>query len=183
MNAPHVDFEKGEWTPAPAPAGLPDLGNDPLGTIAIPLKVPFTFRDVAYEAVSLRIPTGADFETWIARPADEQVPAQWLRQILDAPADILNVMWGGDYIALLNACNRLLAQPDGSAPAPEKKPETGFFQAAADQDEGKNPETGFISRAAPDADAPPAPQCLRARIRTHAKALYAAYSFYRWLTD
>lgn len=88
--------------------GLPDLANETLGEYHVPLKVPFIFKDFAYLWAPLRIPTGRDWRDWHALPDKEQTPDAWLKQVLAAPVEILDVMHAADYVACLNAASRLL---------------------------------------------------------------------------
>jgi hypothetical protein len=114
-NVPSEDlsawFEAAE---AMAAEGLPDLANETLGECHVPLKVPFTFKDFAYLWAPLRVPTGRDWREWYGLPEKERTDHAWLKQVLAAPVEILDVMHAADYVACLNAASRLLhpgAQP------------------------------------------------------------------------
>lgn len=75
---PIVDMTSGTWVnPSPA-SDLVDLANNTLGAVLIPLKVPFSFRGVAYESVPLRVPTGRDARAFFWLPSHEQTPYAWL---------------------------------------------------------------------------------------------------------
>jgi hypothetical protein len=95
------------WLEAAA-EGFPDLANETLGEYHVPLSVPFNFKDFAYLWAPLRVPTGSDWREFEALPERERTPAAWLKQLLAAPVEILDVMHAGDYLACLSAASRLL---------------------------------------------------------------------------
>lgn len=96
--------------------GLPDLANETLGEHHVPLMVPFAFKGFAYHWAPLRVPTGRDWRDFYAIPEKERTPDAWLKQVLAAPVEILDVMHAADYVECLNAASRLL-NPGGEPTA------------------------------------------------------------------
>lgn len=109
----YIDLEKGTYELPKVPDGVPDLANETLGTVRVPLRVPFSFRGVYYDHVSLRVPSGADFRKYldIARSGRDPSTHDWLLIVFDAPREIAEVMHAADYVECLNLASSLL-KPD-----------------------------------------------------------------------
>jgi hypothetical protein len=105
--APKIDFNTGAIEFPVPPEGLKDLAHEAWGTVAVKLEQPFLFRGVHYEKVTLRVPSGADVQRFFAAERADWTPHNWLREIVDAPREILNVMHGFDYQRLLTAASNL----------------------------------------------------------------------------
>lgn len=108
---PTIDFAAGTFEFEDAPDGAPDLANETLGAIDVPMSVPFTFRGVHFEKVSLRVPSGADVRDFCGLSHERVKPPnahEWLVRLLEAPKEILDVMHGLDYLDCLQAASDLL---------------------------------------------------------------------------